>query len=97
MTGANGTDTLGPWFDGVKHLSQKEPDIVDVNAAKRKTIAIVGTGMSDYVDPDSGKRYNVSDTGLVFSLIGEMSKTSHNNSKVRIDTIPWHDKNVNGL
>ncbi|KAG8414505.1 hypothetical protein J3459_014699 [Metarhizium acridum] len=46
MTGANGTDTLGPWFDGVKHLSQKEPDIVDVNAAKRKTIAIVGTGMS---------------------------------------------------
>ncbi|EFY91588.1 L-amino-acid oxidase precursor [Metarhizium acridum CQMa 102] len=46
MTGANDTDTPGPWFDGVKHLSQKEPDIVNVNAAKRKTIAIAGTSMS---------------------------------------------------
>lgn len=46
MNGQNGIDTLGPWFDGVELLSQKEPAAIDVEAAKRKEIGIVGAGMS---------------------------------------------------
>lgn len=46
MTNASGIDPLGPWFDGVELLSQKEPSVVDVDAAKSKEIAIVGAGMS---------------------------------------------------
>ncbi|KAK3385602.1 flavin-containing amine oxidoreductase, partial [Podospora didyma] len=46
MTKANGFETLGPWFEGVKLLKNKEPSPVDVKAAKAKEIAIVGAGMS---------------------------------------------------
>ncbi|KAF5122261.1 L-amino-acid oxidase [Metarhizium anisopliae] len=46
MTGANGIDTPGPWFDGVKHLSRKEPGMIDVSAAKSKKIAIAGADTS---------------------------------------------------
>lgn len=46
MTEANGFDPLGSWFDGVQFLLQKEPSIIDVEAVKRKPIAIVGAGMS---------------------------------------------------
>lgn len=46
MTGANGIDPLGPWFDGVELLKQKEVASVNVAAAKDKQIAIVGAGMS---------------------------------------------------
>lgn len=46
MTGASGTDTPGPWFNGVKHLSRKEPGMIDVSAAKSKKIAIVGADTS---------------------------------------------------
>lgn len=46
MTGANGIDTPGPRFDGVKHLSRKEPGMVDVSAAKSKKIAIAGADTS---------------------------------------------------
>ena len=46
MGESNGIDTLGPWFDGVALLKNKEPGPVDVNAAKNKEIAIVGAGMS---------------------------------------------------
>ncbi|KAF2667825.1 hypothetical protein BT63DRAFT_441387 [Microthyrium microscopicum] len=40
------TDSLGPWFDGVEYLSQKEPDDVFVAHVKEKRIGIVGGGMS---------------------------------------------------
>lgn len=46
MTAGNGIDTLGPWFDGVTLLENKQPDLVDVAAAKAKSVAIVGAGMS---------------------------------------------------
>ncbi|KAF5007855.1 hypothetical protein FDECE_5770 [Fusarium decemcellulare] len=46
MTDANGIDTLGPWFDGVEHLTQTGVSAVDAEAAKEKEIAIVGAGMS---------------------------------------------------
>ncbi|KAH7326455.1 flavin-containing amine oxidoreductase [Stachybotrys elegans] len=46
MTNASGIDPLGPWFDGVELLSQKQPSPVNVEAAKQKDIAIVGAGMS---------------------------------------------------
>lgn len=39
-------DAMGPWFDGVVHLQEKEPDEVFVASAKSKTIGIVGGGMS---------------------------------------------------
>ncbi|OAA39062.1 L-amino-acid oxidase [Metarhizium rileyi] len=150
MTGVNGIDVLGPWFDGVRLLSHKEPGMVDVKTAKSKGIAIVGAGMSglmtylvlhqagltnitileasnriggrvhtaylsggpsdysyqemgamrigvDYVDPDSGKKYNISDTKLVFSLVDEMNKMNHDNPKLRVDLIPWYEESRNGL
>ncbi|KAL2121798.1 hypothetical protein VTJ04DRAFT_2253 [Mycothermus thermophilus] len=46
MDGTTGIDTLGPWFDGVAVLKDKQPGAVDVEAAKNKQIAIVGAGMS---------------------------------------------------
>jgi len=39
-------DPLGPWFDGIKFVSQRQPSVVDVQAAKGKEIAIVGAGIS---------------------------------------------------
>ncbi|KAK0620207.1 L-amino-acid oxidase-like protein [Immersiella caudata] len=46
MTENTGIDVLGPWFDGVALLKDNEPSIVDVAAAKSKSVAIVGAGMS---------------------------------------------------
>lgn len=46
MNNSTGVDTLGPWFDGVALLKNKQPGPVDVKAAKAKEVAIVGAGMS---------------------------------------------------
>ena len=46
MTEENGFDVLGPWFDGVAHLTKTNITTVDEEAAKSKEIAIVGAGMS---------------------------------------------------
>ncbi|KAG5981792.1 hypothetical protein E4U55_002570 [Claviceps digitariae] len=46
MNQSNHFDSLGPWFDGIKFISQREPSVVDVQAAKAKEIAIVGAGIS---------------------------------------------------
>jgi len=43
---ADVADAMGPWFDGVEHLQEKEPDEVFVASAKSKTIGILGGGMS---------------------------------------------------
>ncbi|KAK7531058.1 hypothetical protein IWX47DRAFT_793193 [Phyllosticta citricarpa] len=39
-------DAMGPWFDGVEYLKEKEPDTVFVSQAKEKTIGILGGGMA---------------------------------------------------
>lgn len=46
MDNSTGVDALGPWFDGVALLKNREPGAVDVKAAKAKEVAIVGAGMS---------------------------------------------------
>ncbi|KAK2039422.1 flavin-containing amine oxidoreductase [Colletotrichum somersetense] len=46
MNNDTGIDTLGAWFEGVNLLKDKEPAVVDVDAAKSKHVAIVGAGMS---------------------------------------------------
>ncbi|CAG1974172.1 unnamed protein product [Fusarium graminearum] len=46
MTEENGFDVLGPWFDGVAHLTKTGTSFVDEDAVKSKEIAIVGAGMS---------------------------------------------------
>jgi hypothetical protein len=46
MTDAKGMDIRGPWFDGVALLKDKQPSLIDVAAAKSKSVAIVGAGMS---------------------------------------------------
>lgn len=46
MTEANGFDPIGVWFAGVNALSQKQPSTADIEAAKSKSIGIVGAGMS---------------------------------------------------
>lgn len=39
-------DPMGPWFDGVEYLKEKEPDSAFVAQAKGKSVGIVGGGMS---------------------------------------------------
>lgn len=46
MDNSTGIDVLGPWFDGVELLKNREPSPVEVKAAKNKEVAIVGAGMS---------------------------------------------------
>lgn len=51
----------------------------------------------DYVDPDSGKKYKISDTLLVFDLIKEINKINEKNPKLKVDLIPWLEDSDNGL
>lgn len=46
MNTSQGINALGPWFEGVKLLKSKQPDVVHVQAAKSKQVAIVGAGMA---------------------------------------------------
>ncbi|KAF5579562.1 amino-acid oxidase [Fusarium subglutinans] len=46
MNAENGIDVLGPWFDGVEHLSKTGISALDADAAKEKHVSIVGAGMS---------------------------------------------------
>ncbi|KAK4178764.1 putative L-amino-acid oxidase [Triangularia setosa] len=46
MDNSTGIDVWGPWFDGVEVLKNAECSAVDAAAAKQKSIAIVGAGMS---------------------------------------------------
>ncbi|OJD29465.1 l-amino-acid oxidase [Diplodia corticola] len=39
-------DPMGPWFDGVEYLKEKEPDSTFVAQAKGKSVGIIGGGMS---------------------------------------------------
>lgn len=39
-------DAMGPWFDGVTYLKEKEPESVFVSQAKSKRVGILGGGMS---------------------------------------------------
>lgn len=43
---ADVADPMGPWFDGVAYLEQKQPDDVFVAAAKNKRFGILGAGIS---------------------------------------------------
>lgn len=43
---ADVADAMGPWFDGVEYLQQKEPENVFVSSAKSKSVGIIGGGMS---------------------------------------------------
>lgn len=47
-------DAMGPWFDGVEHLQEQEPDEVFVASAKSKTVGILGGGMSGLMTAVSG-------------------------------------------
>ncbi|KAI4752141.1 L-amino acid oxidase-like protein LaoA [Aureobasidium sp. EXF-3400] len=39
-------DAMGPWFDGVTYLKEKEPESVFVAQTKSKSVGILGGGMS---------------------------------------------------
>ncbi|KAF5026952.1 hypothetical protein F66182_982 [Fusarium sp. NRRL 66182] len=45
-TFADVADPMGPWFDGVAYLKQKQPDERFVAASKNKTFGILGGGIS---------------------------------------------------
>ncbi|KAK7408251.1 hypothetical protein QQX98_009563 [Neonectria punicea] len=45
-TFADVADPLGPWFDGVAYLKQKQPDERFVASSKNKTFGILGGGIS---------------------------------------------------
>ena len=46
MDNSSGIDAEGPWFDGVAKLKNSNMSAVDTEAAKSKSIAIVGAGMA---------------------------------------------------
>ena len=46
MDNSSGIDSEGPWFDGVAKLQKNNMSAVDAEAAKSKSIAIVGAGMA---------------------------------------------------
>ncbi|GAO13550.1 hypothetical protein UVI_02015770 [Ustilaginoidea virens] len=151
MTEANGFDVLGPWFDGVNALKQRQPGAGDVGRAKKRSIGIVGAGLAglmtylvlhqagfsdvhvleasdrlggrvhteylsggpsdysyqelgamrlpnDYVDPDSGKRYNMSDTQLVLELVRELNRMNKDrDDDLRVRVVDWIEESDNGL
>jgi hypothetical protein len=43
---ADVADPMGPWFDGIAYLEQKQPDGIFVAAAKNKKFGILGAGIS---------------------------------------------------
>ncbi|KAK7229448.1 hypothetical protein V2G26_001618 [Clonostachys chloroleuca] len=45
-TFADVTDAMGPWFDGVAYLDQKQPDEAFVASVKNKTFGVLGAGIS---------------------------------------------------
>jgi hypothetical protein len=45
-TFAQVTDPMGPWFDGVEYLQQKQPDETFVASTKEKKFGILGAGIS---------------------------------------------------
>lgn len=45
-TFADVADPMGPWFDGVEYLKQKQPDAVFVSSVKSKKFGILGAGIS---------------------------------------------------
>lgn len=47
-------DAMGPWFDGVEHLQEQEPDSIFVAQTKSKTVGILGGGMSGLMTAVSG-------------------------------------------
>ncbi|KAK2616445.1 hypothetical protein QQS21_000687 [Conoideocrella luteorostrata] len=51
----------------------------------------------DYVDPESKKKYNISDTQLVFELIREMNKLNKDSADFKIELIDWIESDDNGL
>ncbi|KAG5984514.1 hypothetical protein E4U55_004410 [Claviceps digitariae] len=52
----------------------------------------------DYIDPDSNKKYNLSDTQLVFALIDELNRLNADKSPAhRIELIEWLETSDNGL
>lgn len=51
----------------------------------------------DYIDPESGNKFNITDQQLVFSLINEINSVNKNNSELRVDVIPWIESSDNGL
>ena len=50
-------DSMGPWFDGVEYLQQKQPNETFVASTKEKRFGILGAGIS----------------GLLISVCGHMS------------------------
>ena len=61
---ADVADPMGPWFDGVAYLEQKQPDEIFVAAAKNKKFGILGAGISGLV------------TGVSWLFISERSSVS---------------------
>ncbi|KAG4413800.1 hypothetical protein IFR04_013072 [Cadophora malorum] len=45
-TFADVADPMGPWFDGVEYLKQKQPDAVFVSSVKSKKFGILGAGIA---------------------------------------------------
>lgn len=60
-TFADSTDPMGPWFDGVEYLKQKQPDDIFVASVKNKTFGILGAGISGLHTGVSGFDFSYND------------------------------------
>lgn len=63
-TFADVADPMGPWFDGVAYLEQKQPGEVFVAATKNKTFGILGAGISGLMTSVSSMVTNPSPPNL---------------------------------
>lgn len=58
-------DAMGPWFDGVEYLKEKEPEDVFVAQTKSKSIGILGGGMSGLMTAvSSSSKHSLSPTKM---------------------------------
>ncbi|KAK7729535.1 hypothetical protein SLS57_002022 [Botryosphaeria dothidea] len=58
-------DPMGPWFDGVEHLKEKEPDAAFVAQSKSKSVGIVGGGMSGLMSAYLLESVGISDWKII--------------------------------
>lgn len=56
-TFADVSDPMGPWFDGVEYLKQKNPNATFVAATKEKKFGILGGGISGLLTAVSQNSY----------------------------------------
>ncbi|EOD49011.1 Amine oxidase [Neofusicoccum parvum] len=80
-------DPMGPWFDGVEYLKEKEPDATFVAQSKSKSVGILGGGMSGLMSAHLLESVGISDWKIIEATnrIGGRVHTSYLNGSAPED------------